>query len=663
MGSGVCMGYNVKCWATSLANCKNTCAKTAGCKMAEYSTSGTCCTSKYDSKKNCPGSFTASKTWSGYFVCAGSTVKTTPKKTGGCGKESAGVCMGYNIKCFSSTLANCKAQCKIQKVAKWPNTPRALKLAARPNTTAKKIVPAASPSRLLGRATPFARGNQRVQSERPSLSEAKLLAVRCQKEFAWDTTSNVSHQPWPTARHNAKRQKIAKRPNTRLVALAARPNTRANLIVLVASRRRRLGRVTAFARDRPDPEAEAAANAARKQAEFAWATTSNVGQQAWPTARQHAPRQKDAKWPNTRPVAPAARPNLTAKKIVLAVSRRRRVGVVTSFVLVRPRKRPITPTTIATRNQKEFAWVTTSNVSHQPLPTARQHALGQQDAKWPNTPRALKLAARPNTTAKKNCPGSFTSSASWKGYRVCKASSGSGKCGKQSPGVCMGYNIKCFSSTLANCKAQCKKTKDCKTAEYSTGGTCCTSKYSSKSDCPGSFEASKTWKGYRVCKGSSGSGSGSGGKCGTKASGVCMGYNIKCWATSLANCKATCGRTKGCKMAEYSTGGTCCTSKFDSKKNCPGSFTASKSWSGYFVCAGSAPKTTHHANHHCNAQSKGVCMGYNLKCFSSTLTNCKATCARTAGCKMAEYAAGSKTCCTSKYDSKKKLSWQLHFVG
>jgi len=371
-----------------------------------------------------------------------------------------------------------------QKIAKWPNTPRALKLAARPNTTAKKIVPAASPSRLLGRATPFARGNQRVrQSERPSLSEAKLLAVRCQKEFAWVTTSNVSHQPWPTAkhnakrqkiakwpntpralklaarpnttakkivlaasrrrplgrvtafardrpeaanaasnrqefawattsnvshrkpwptaRHNAKRQKIAKRPNTRLVALAARPNTRANLIVLVASRRRRRGRVTAFARDRPDPEAEAAANAARKQAEFAWATTSNVGQQAWPTARQHAPRQKDAKWPNTRPVAPAARPNLTAKKIVLAVSRRRRVGVVTSFVLVRPRKRPITPTTIATRNQKEFAWVTTSNVSHQPLPTARQHALGQQDAKWPNTPRALKLAARPNTTAKK----------------------------------------------------------------------------------------------------------------------------------------------------------------------------------------------------------------------------------------------------------------------
>merc|ERR1712032_1345034 len=287
MGSGVCMGYNVKCWATSLANCKNTCAKTAGCKMAEYSTGGTCCTSKYDSKKNCPGSFEASKTWSGYFVCAGSTVKTTPKKTGGCGKESAGVCMGYNIKCFSSTLANCKAQCKIQKVAKWPNTPRALKLAARPNTTAKKIVPAASPSRLLGRATPFARGNQRVQSERPSLSEAKLLAVRCQKEFAWDTTSNVSHQPWLTARHNAKRQKIAK---------------------------------------------------------------------------------------------------------------------------------------------------------------------------WPNTPRALKLAARPNTTAKKNCPGSFTKSATWKGYSVCKGKptrppvrttkpvGGEVACGAMSKGVCMGYNIKCFSS-------------------------------------------------------------------------------------------------------------------------------------------------------------------------------------------------------------------------
>merc|ERR1712032_1532833 len=214
-------------------------------------------------------------------------------------------------------------------------------------------------------------------------------------------TSNVSHQPLPTASQHALRQQDAKWPNTpRALKLAARPNTTAKRIVLAVSRRRPLGRVTFVPRAAP-PQA---ANAARKQAEFAWVTTSNVLEQALPTARTHAPRQQDAKWPNTRPVAPAARPNLTAKKIVLAVSRRRRVGVVTSFVLVRPRKRPITPTTIATRNQKEFAWVTTSNVSHQPLPTARQHALGQQDAKWPNTPRALKLAARPNTTAKKIVP-------------------------------------------------------------------------------------------------------------------------------------------------------------------------------------------------------------------------------------------------------------------
>merc|ERR1719198_1317644 len=73
-------------------------------------------------------------------------------------------------------------------------------------------------------------------------------------------------------------------------------------------------------------------------------------------------------------------------------------------------------------------------------------------------------------------------------------------------------------------------------------------------------------------------------KCGSVAGPICMGHNIKCWRTSLANCKATCKATAGCKIAEYSTGGTCCTSKYASKSDCPGSFTTSSAWKGYVVC-------------------------------------------------------------------------------
>merc|ERR1711959_842510 len=73
-------------------------------------------------------------------------------------------------------------------------------------------------------------------------------------------------------------------------------------------------------------------------------------------------------------------------------------------------------------------------------------------------------------------------------------------------------------------------------------------------------------------------------KCGAVVGPICMGYNIKCWGTSLANCKATCKKTVGCKIAEYSTGGTCCTSKYATKAGCPGSFTTSSAWKGYVVC-------------------------------------------------------------------------------
>merc|ERR1719460_2201773 len=131
-----------------------------------------------------------------------------------------------------------------------------------------------------------------------------------------------------------------------------------------------------------------------------------------------------------------------------------------------------------------------------------------------------------------------------------------------------------------------------------------------------------------------------------------MGYNIRCFRTSLAGCKSSCKKTAGCKIAEYSTGGTCCTSAIATKKACKGSFVSSKTWKGYVVCG--APKATTKkaptlpgTSLKCGADAGPICMGYNLKCFKTTLAGCKTTCKKTAGCKIAEYAAGSKTCCTS----------------
>merc|ERR1712032_1671968 len=134
-------------------------------------------------------------------------------------------------------------------------------------------------------------------------------------------------------------------------------------------------------------------------------------------------------------------------------------------------------------------------------------------------------------------------------------------CDKDVGPICMGYNIKCWKTTLANCKATCKASAGCKVAEFSTTGTCCTSKYATKAGCPGSFTTSSAWKGYAVC-GAPGTAAkylpGTKLVCDSVAGPICMGYNIKCWRTSLANCKATCKTSTGCKIAEYSTTGTCC---------------------------------------------------------------------------------------------------------
>merc|ERR1719151_86414 len=140
----------------------------------------------------------------------------------------------------------------------------------------------------------------------------------------------------------------------------------------------------------------------------------------------------------------------------------------------------------------------------------------------------------------------------------------------------MGYNIRCFRTSLAGCKSSCKKTAGCKIAEYSTGGTCCTSAIATKKACKGSFVSSKTWKGYVVCGAPKATTKkaptlpGTSLKCGADAGPICMGYNIRCFRTSLAGCKSTCKKTAGCKIAEYSTGGTCCTSAIATKKECKG---------------------------------------------------------------------------------------------
>merc|ERR1712222_38562 len=110
----ICMGYNIKCWKTTLANCKATCKASAGCKVAEYSTTGTCCTSKYATKAGCPGSFTTSSAWKGYAVCGapGTAAKYLPGTKLVCDSVAGPICMGYNIKCWRTSLANCKATCK-----------------------------------------------------------------------------------------------------------------------------------------------------------------------------------------------------------------------------------------------------------------------------------------------------------------------------------------------------------------------------------------------------------------------------------------------------------------------------------------------------------------------------------------------------------------------
>merc|ERR1712187_1060982 len=187
------------------------------------------------------------------------------------------------------------------------------------------------------------------------------------------------------------------------------------------------------------------------------------------------------------------------------------------------------------------------------------------------------MGAKDNTcctsaiATKKKCPGSFVTSAIWKGYAGCgapvpttttttttKAPTLPGttlKCGADAGPICWGYNIKCFISTLAVCKATCKRTPGCTIAEYSAKDkTCCTSRYATKSTCPGSFYKPKDWKGYVVCGSPVEKLPGTSLVCGADAGPICWGSNIKCLTLSLEECKKRCARTTTCKIAEYSAG-------------------------------------------------------------------------------------------------------------
>merc|ERR1712147_314971 len=133
-----------------------------------------------------------------------------------------------------------------------------------------------------------------------------------------------------------------------------------------------------------------------------------------------------------------------------------------------------------------------------------------------------------------------------------------------------------------------------------------------------------------------------------------MGYNLKGFtAKTLENCKKTCARTTSCRIAEYKKATkTCCTSAVATKKECKGSFVASKDWKGYVVC-GSPVEKLPGTSLKCGADAGPICMGYNLKCFTAkTLENCKKTCARTTSCRIAEYKKATKTCCTSAVATK-----------
>merc|ERR1711959_802346 len=79
----------------------------------------------------------------------------------------------------------------------------------------------------------------------------------------------------------------------------------------------------------------------------------------------------------------------------------------------------------------------------------------------------------------------------------------SGKpCGSKAGPICHGCNLRCFkTSSLAKCKASCKKDKRCNLAEWKASTKhCCDSAIATKKACKGRWARASGWTGYNICR-------------------------------------------------------------------------------------------------------------------------------------------------------------------
>jgi len=73
--------------------------------------------------------------------------------------------------------------------------------------------------------------------------------------------------------------------------------------------------------------------------------------------------------------------------------------------------------------------------------------------------------------------------------------------------------------------------------------------------------------------------------CNSKAGAICHGYNLKCFKSSLSQCKKACKADKRCNLAEYKAKTKhCCTSAIATKKQCKGRWAKANGWVGYNIC-------------------------------------------------------------------------------
>merc|ERR1712159_768266 len=73
--------------------------------------------------------------------------------------------------------------------------------------------------------------------------------------------------------------------------------------------------------------------------------------------------------------------------------------------------------------------------------------------------------------------------------------------------------------------------------------------------------------------------------CNSKAGAICHGFNLKCFKSSLSQCKKACKADKRCNLAEYKAKTKhCCTSAIATKKQCKGRWAKANGWVGFNIC-------------------------------------------------------------------------------